>query len=211
MGGTAAASTNRGFTLVELLIAISLLGLMGVVTYSAVWTVSRSLNAVEERVEEENDLWVTQAFIRQSLSQARGVLAVQNERLRVLFSGEERALSFVAPAPLQLGNAGGLYRYRLDLADKEGGRHDLRLAYWQYLPGVTLDEEVEPQGEVILLEDVLSLDFSYFGQEQSWKKATWMERWPHRANMPKLVRIALTKGGDETVHTMTVAIRGAGG
>lgn len=201
----------RGFTLVELLITISLLGLISVVTYSAIWTANRSLQAVRQRVEVNDELRVTQEFFRQSLSQARTVMVVNESLMQVVFSGEKETLSFVAPAPLQRGNSGGLYYYRFYLSGRGGMARSLRLSYRQYLVGVEFDVELQPQGESLLMEDVAVLSFSYFGSDAPGAEGEWMAEWTRTDSLPQLVRIMLKNANSDEVSTLTVAIMGTMG
>ncbi|MEN8170808.1 MAG: prepilin-type N-terminal cleavage/methylation domain-containing protein [Pseudomonadota bacterium] len=198
----------RGFTLVELLIAISLLGLISVVTYSAIWTASRSLKTVQQRTEVNDELRVTQEFLRQSLSQARGVMAANEGLMKVVFFGKKNTLSFVAPAPLQRGNAGGLYYYRFDLSGGDGKARSLRLSYRQYLVGMEFDLGLQPQGESLLMENVAVLSFSYYGSDEPGADGEWMAEWPRIDSLPQLVRITLKNANSDEASTLTVAIKG---
>jgi len=199
---------GTGFTLIELLIAISLLGLISVVTYSAIWTASHSLHAVEGRVEANDELRVTQEFFRQVISQARAVMAVKNRRMQVVFQGEQNLITFVAPAPLQRGNAGGLYRYRLDLDGTGNNSRTLRLSYWQYIAGEDFDPEVEPEGEVVLMDKVKLLEFSFYGKKDTDSEPEWLEEWPRTNILPQLVRLELQSEQSNDISTLTVAIKG---
>lgn len=199
---------EQGFTLVELLIAISLLGLISVVTYGAIWTANRSLHAVERRVELSDELRITQEFFRQSLSQARGVMAVRDGRMAVVFNGEAESLSFVAPAPLQRGSAGGLYRYRFKLGgDADTGR-TLYLSYAQFLAGLEYDDLAGLQGKSLLMAGVKEISFSYYGSAVAGDEARWLDEWPRRDMLPQLVQLKLKReeGGENTI--LTVEIKG---
>lgn len=197
-----------GFTLIELLIAISLLGLISVVTYSAIWTASHSLQAVEGRVEANDELRVTQEFFRQVISQARAVMAVKDRRMQVVFNGEQNVMSFVAPAPLQRGNAGGLYRYRLDVSGNDSRTHRLRLSYWQFIAGEEFDPDVEPEGEVVLMDRVKVLSFSFYGKKDTDSDPEWMDEWPRTNILPQLVKLELQSEQSDELSVLTVAIKG---
>jgi general secretion pathway protein J len=199
---------GRGFTLVELLIAITLLGLISSVTYGAIWTASRSLRTVEQQVELNDGLRVTQEFMRRSLSQARGLLAVQEGRMQVLFSGAPQSLAFIAPAPLQRGHAGGLYLYQIELVKRGERRNTLRLSYEQYVTGREPDAEPLAQGESLLLEGVAKLSFSYYGSDEPGATAQWLDEWPRRDILPQLVRMKLELESGGEVSVMTLAIKG---
>lgn len=200
-----------GFTLVELLIAITLLGLISTVTYGAIWTANRSLSVVEQRVELNDGLRVAQEFLRRNLAQARAVLAVQDKRMQVVFTGTSDSLSFVAPAPLQRGQGGGLFLYHLRLSKRGEERYALLLGYAQYVAGREQDAEPLAAGESLLLDGVDELGFSYFGRDEPEADAEWMSEWPRTDILPQLVRIKLTMtpGGEES--TLTLAIKGQQG
>ncbi len=202
------APAEQGFTLVELLIAITLLGLISVVTYGSIWTANRSLHAVEQRVELNDEMRVTQEFIRQSLSQARGVMAVKKGRMEVVFRGDAESLSFVAPAPLQRGNAGGLYHYRFEL--KGGGQdtYSLALSYAQFLAGLEYEEMLPVQGESLLLEQVNELTFSYYGSDEPGAEEEWLAEWLRSDMLPQLVRLKLKRNASDEATILIVAIKG---
>ncbi len=204
----AAAGCNGGFTLIELLISISILGLISVVSYSAIWTASRSLQAVEQSVELHDGLRVTQEFFRQAVSQARTVMTIVDGRVQVLFSGDVNTLIFVAPAPMQRGAAGGLYRYRFDLTRVGATSQPLRLSYWPYLAGVEIDEALAPQGETLLLENMEELRFSYYGSDEPGAPGEWLTEWTRTDSLPKLIRMVLKNTASEETSSLTVAIKG---
>ncbi len=199
---------DGGFTLVELLIAITLLGLIATVTYSAIWTASRSQRAVEQQIEENDGLRLTQEFLRHSLSQTRSVMAVNEGRMQVVFSGASDHLAFIAPAPMQRGHAGGLYHYRLELLSRGDGHYALRLGYAQFVAGRALDEEPLAQGESLLLDDVAALSFSYYGQDEPGADAQWLDEWPRQDILPQLVRVTLKMAAGGESSTLTLALKG---
>lgn len=199
---------ERGFTLIELLIAITLLALISVVVYSAIWTASRSLHAVEERVAVNDEIRVTQQFLRQALSQSRGVMAIDDGVMGVVFQGERDVITFVAPAPLQRGIAGGLFRYRLALTGKTRNESSLHLSFWQYMPGNSIDDELAPKGEAVLSDGVEELRFSYYGSKKPDTDQEWLDEWTRSDSLPMLVKIVLKRATDDAALTMIVAIKG---
>ena len=99
---------QRGFTLVELLIAIALTGLILVILFSGFRIASRSWDAVELRSARNAELRLVRGFIQRSLRQLRGVSYDSPDGSRQLFSGERQAVEFVTPMTGYLG-LGGLY------------------------------------------------------------------------------------------------------
>lgn len=197
-----------GFTLVELLIAITLLGLISTVTYSAIWTANRSLQTVEKRVERNNGLRLAQEFLRRSLTQARTLMSIQDGRMQVVFQGDRDGLSFVAPAPLQRGQGGGLFHYRLGLVKSAEERFVLQMEYSQFVAGRSLDAEGLAAGKSMLLDDVGELSFSYYGRDEPGADAKWLDEWSRTDSLPQLVRITLTLAPEGESSTLIIAIKG---
>lgn len=207
MSGAKHMATLRqqgGFTLIELLIAITLLALISTVTYGAIWTANHSLQAVERLTEENESLRLMQEFLQRSLSQARGVMAVSEGRMQVLFSGDKESLGYIAPAPLQRGQAGGLYTYHLE-RDEEGA---LSITYVQFLVGREPDAEPLAVGESRLLDGVEELAFSYYGRDEPGADPKWMDEWPRHDSLPQLVRIHVKLASDGKASTVILAIKG---
>ncbi|HUF86823.1 MAG TPA: prepilin-type N-terminal cleavage/methylation domain-containing protein [Thermohalobaculum sp.] len=164
---------ERGMTLAELLVALTLLGMLSVMMMGGLRFGARAWERTEESSGHMNAVVRTHAFLRARLSETTRPDAVTGEADRLTFS----ALWLTA-----LG-AANLYEFELFHRDGEA----LVLA-WRPMP----DEDAAPEelsGERTLLEGVTGLEIAYFGQPPGYPAADWLDRWEPDWPAPLLVRI----------------------
>mgnify|MGYP000517628363 CR=1 FL=1 len=70
---------TRGFTLLEMLIALTLMGLLFTALFSAFYTLSRSWDAADSRISQTEDRRLIAEFLRRQLSQAM-VVKITNDK-----------------------------------------------------------------------------------------------------------------------------------
>lgn len=176
-----------GFTLVEILVAITLLGLLMAALFGGVQLGVRAWEASEERLDESSRLTTVQGFLRERLAQAYLLeeLAPRADA-RLPFAGEPDRLSFVTLMPEHLG--GGFQRMVLAVTAATE-RSDLAVTWW---PAELDDAALDPDAlrSRALLADVAELRLAYFGSVGRDQPPTWHEVWEQRA-LPQLVRVQL--------------------
>lgn len=180
---------SRGFTLLEVLVAMTLMSVILLLLYSGMRFGARSWEVSTARAEISSELRLVQDFIRRQWRQSNTVFYNDDdEGLIVAFHGESNELQLVAPMLAHLG-FGGLYWVHYDLAD-DGGTRVLRLRWWPYQPDGNTREE-DPAGENILLRGVNELHFSYFGAEEPQDDPEWHDTWDSVRLRPQLIRLTL--------------------
>ena len=108
---------QSGFTLLELVIAITLMGLLLVVLYSGLRLGLNSSESGGQRAEASDRLRSVHEFLRRQLTQSMTVYQPNEQKEQVVvFAGQPNNVEFVAPMLTQLGQ-GGLYRVKVGLAD----------------------------------------------------------------------------------------------
>lgn len=178
-----------GFTLIEVLLAIVLLGLLSVGVYGAISTSTRAVRSGEQAIERTNKLRVTQELLRRQVSQA---LAVAYDRDpgdgRITnFVGERDRMTWVSAMPGYLGR-GGPYVQEIGFErDGAGGTLVFRHAL---LNGFELREGFpEKPGPVVLLERVSDVRIAYRGTTPEGRLDDWQDEWDKSGPLPLLVRI----------------------
>lgn len=194
---------GRGFTLVELLIAISLTAMMAVVAYGGLHLAGRGWAGTARVVDANDEARVAWSFLRARLAQARPVLGVDDDQLGIEFDGEPGRLRFIAPAPVQQEAFGGLYAYVLEIADGV-----LWLDYGLYLPGG--DERRLEEPRVLLAGVDGRRGFSYFGALQAGEERRWHDHWDRRDALPERVRLDVWMA-DSGMSTWVMPVRAGGG
>ena len=144
---------NAGFTLVELLVATTLLALVSAALFGGLRFGARAWESAADRIERDGEIEAVQELLRRTLSEASDLAEAEADSM----VGAPDGLSFFAPLPRHAG-AGGIGRYRLEL-DK-GGR--LLIAWEPRRPGAPL--AAPPASEpTIVLADVERISIGYFG------------------------------------------------
>lgn len=191
-----------GFTLLELLVAITLTGLILVVLYSGLRLGLNGSDSGERRAEASNRLRLVQEFLRRQLAQSMTVYRIDDKQEKVVvFAGQPDGIEFVAPMLTQLGQ-GGLYRVRIGASD---GRLWMR---WRlYRPDDPLAGE---ERETVLLEGVSAAEWAYFGPERDndQEAPRWRSDWASTERRPLLVRLNLAQQGEPWPDLVASLVQG---
>ncbi len=184
----------RGFTLVELLVAMALAGLVLLALFGGMAIAVRGvaqLASGSERVDERRQLalWLRRE-IEVALPPDRGGL------VRLPFVGEAAALRFLTI------DAAGATEVSLALeAALDGTSGRLVLARRPLDGGLP--------ARVVLARDLASLRFSYWGRHAEAEDARWADSWSDPREVPVLVRVAITRSGAEEALPIVVRLRAA--
>jgi general secretion pathway protein J len=174
------ADGQAGFTLLELLVAMAVLSLLALVMMGSLKFSARVWERTQATADASDAVSSAQAFIRHQLAAAYPQWQDGGpDRPHVLFDGEAQALSFLAPPPAQFGPGTNL-RYTLQRS-KSGG---LEVVWQSQAP------EDAPKS-TLLLPNISSVDFDYFGPAFGGSLPKWFDSWSNRARLPDLVRIRI--------------------
>lgn len=184
------AACQRGFTLVEVLLAITLLGIIMVLAYQGLRTGARTAETGEAAIERVNRMRLAQEFIRARISQARPSPFDQDDTLGgVVFEGGPESLRFAAPMPGYL-SYGGPYVQTLALVDGDEGK-ELIFDFEVLRYGPDADTPpLEDRDPVLLVRGLADAKFSYLAPGDSVDaEPEWVDEWRETAQLPLLVRI----------------------
>lgn len=178
---------QKGFTLLELLIGMVLLGMILTLLFGGLRLGSRSWDSGDKRADDSAQLRAIHGFMRRELGQAFPLRWKKEVDTRLAFAGAHDALKFVAPLPGQV-SAGGLYLLGLELENGEDGQ---RLIMKRALtdPAAKDFSSMEQGEKSVLAEHIEKMSISYFGSLTPENEPGWQEKWDDPQRLPLLVRI----------------------
>jgi len=171
-----------GLTLLEVLIALALLGLMVAVAYPGLRTIVLSWLRGADRANDLEEVVIVERFVRQEIEQAMPVYQTDGGRSTLVFRGDAGRVELVAPLP-QLRAMPGLYHLTFTTVDSRAGRRTFGMRYRLWNAGN--DEVVDK----VLFEGISALRFEF----QAVGAKTWSPVWPASSRLPARVRVTLDR------------------
>ena len=192
-------SRNKGFTLLEVVIAMVVLSLIMVILFSGLHTANKYWQIGEIRTEKNEEIRLASRFIRRQISQAVPLIWIDKKERKLLFSGEQDELRFTAHLPAHRGG-GGLYFLTMHTI-KSDSKNQLGLHYSLIQADSSpLESNISDETKYVdLINNIESVSFSYFGSEDKNKDPQWYDKWPSEKVMPRMVRISLSTTNPEKV------------
>lgn len=186
-------SANKGFTLIEILIAIAIFAMLSLAAYQILQGVLRSNEISKVHDEELMKLQRSMLIIDQDFTQiiARKsrdeVLEKEQQRLlttgKGIFESTDQAVEFTRSGwsnPMNLLPRSNLLRVRYLLIDGNLERH-----YFLY-PDISSGEKAYKQ---VLFSDVTALSFRFWNKKG---KGKWKTTWNEKTRLPAGIEIRFT-------------------
>jgi general secretion pathway protein J len=198
-----AASGSAGFTLLEVLVAITLLGLLSVGLFGSVRVGGQGWRRTEQHRAATADVIALQDVLRRMIAAAKPDFASADPADRtVAFDGEAQSLAFTATLPDAIA-PGQQGRLRLFLAragatqagaTQAGAMQTLMLAWRLDVPAS--DGGSLPEKYVVLLDHVRGLRFAYCESSHGGAAFGCSDSWSGRDTLPALVRLHVERDSD---------------
>ena len=195
---------SGGFTLLEVLMAVTLLGLLLAGAYSGIQTSVRAMHAGERIIERVDRMRTVQEFLRHQINRIVPLGYEQTNNGWNVFEGDRNYMRFVAPMPGYLSH-GGPYVQTLALTPGPDG---LRLVFsGAMLNGFDAQQEKAAEREpVVLLDRIRDGSFAYRMLDDQGQLAPWTTRWDDPTVTPMMVQIELVMQDGERVGWPTMAV-----
>lgn len=222
-------SSVSGFTLLEIVVAISIMGLMAVMVFSSLRLALNSYDRGQERIESEAISRALADHMKRQIASLyplvpdgglglteEGPNAVINSPMLqlsnqgnpgnrpqapLLFYGEPESMTFISVVPLVHVNSPGLVIVRYGLARDEGGNYYLGAMEMPYrgLESFIMMTE-SPRGKPLpVIEGVEQVQFSYYGFDQIAQRFQWFQQWNGAEAMAVPSAVRIQHGDSVTV------------
>ncbi|HTP84164.1 MAG TPA: prepilin-type N-terminal cleavage/methylation domain-containing protein [Alphaproteobacteria bacterium] len=187
---------SQGFTLVELLVALALAGIVMVLLTDELRLASLGFERISHKSEQLAVRRDVEDLLRRELGSAVAAPLVGSAPP---FTGEASSMKFLS---LSDDSGPGLYQIELGFQAQDGGR----LMLTRRLAEPAAGRQVE---RTVLASHVRGFKAFYFGAPAPNSEAKWLERWTDVRYPPSLVRIFFDAGGETSTPPMTLRVWGA--
>lgn len=188
-----------GFTLLEVMVAISLLGILLMLVSGSLLATNRTVQGTERYAMRLDEVRAAQRFLRQALQETRPITLPEKRIPQHLFEGDPQRVRFFAPVPLGVG--GKLKIHQLESFKTEAGELELRIAFFES------DGERPWGNSQILMGKLRRVDFSYRGLDEQRLSTGWLAKWPWPERLPQFIRVELDADGPVQWPLISVAVR----
>jgi general secretion pathway protein J len=204
---SARARNAGGFTLLEVVVALSLLAGMMLLLFIGLRMGVRSWDAGTARGEKSDQMLLAYSFMRKELTAAFPWRLKDPLAVKLAFKGERESLRFVSMRPAEIGG-GGLAFVAFDYdgarAQETGGRLVMR----RTLAAADAKDfdALEAIEKFTLIEGVTQAQFEFFGAENDTNVPMWSDHWDFPQRLPSHVRLTM-KIGEEKLPEIVIALK----
>jgi len=214
---------QSGFTLLEMLVAMTLLAFIVVAGQQAIALAARA--AVP--IGDDGNAFLVRHQIMDWVETSIPVRTSRRDRAALMFAGEPNRLRFVTSLPERFGVAGP----HLVTLSRAPGQNGGLLVTWQAVRpprnsgvggsgvggvgggigmagGIGAGGPDAPVGERLMLEGVQGVGFRYWDGSAN---AGWLDTWPAPQRLPAMIQMIFEGGSAEGWPPMMVALRNRGG
>jgi prepilin-type N-terminal cleavage/methylation domain-containing protein len=180
--------TEAGFTLLELLIAMTLFLLIIVILGGSLRLGFRSIDAAEKKMDVLERFRTSFGIITAQLQSSVPLTHEEEGTKKYYLKGDATNLQFATNYSIWGGEKGCvIVTYRLEAADKG------KLSLYASERSVGMEE----MQEVKLFDDLKALSFSYFGREVTEEDGKWTEEWSDDTRYPEQLKVNLSRDRGE--------------
>lgn len=183
---------SRGFTLVELIVALVLLALAASILFGSISLATQSWDRGEAKAEQTRQMRLATQFLRVTLHTAYPVRIQPTGESALPFAGTSDQISFPGQLPERVG--GGLYYFHLGLTPTDDSR-SWKLTLQRVVPDY---KSAEPPSfsdaeTSVLAEGINSIKIQYYGspfmEGADLQPPTWRDKWDDKMQWPSMVKI----------------------
>lgn len=186
------SARGGGFTLVELLLAITLLSILLGLAYGGFRASTRATDRGQAILEESSRLRLAHQFVHRQLNQILPLAFAEGEEdgLPQVFEGRASSIRYVGPMPGYLG-FGGPQVQQLELVASDNGQA-LVLSH-ALLQGFE-EAKLQERDPILLIDGIQRGEFSFQGRDEDGEPAAWQTAWDEPNVLPLAVTLDLEFG-----------------
>jgi general secretion pathway protein J len=185
--GIPGRTTANGFTLVEVLLALTLLSMLLGLAYGGLRAATRAADKGQTVLEDSGRIRMAHQFVRKQLNQMLPLVFAVNddESERTVFVGEPQRIRFVAPMPGYLG-FGGPQVQEISLVR---GKKGLDLVLTHALLQGFEEADLDARPPILLMDNIDDGNFSFLGRDENGELMDWTGQWQDGNLLPEAVAL----------------------
>jgi general secretion pathway protein J len=208
MNRTLGKSTRPGgFTLVELLLAITLMSMLLALAYGGLRASTRATDRGQVVLEESSRMRMAHQFIHKQLNQILPLAYEidEEQKERKFFEGSRQRIRFVGPMPGYL-SFGGPQVQELSI---EPGEHGQALLLSHALLQGYEESRLYERAPILLMDHIEDAWFSFLQFDEYGNVAGWTSDWPDPDVMPKAISLEIEFEDDVVLRwpMLTASVR----
>ena len=173
---------GQGFTLIEVLIAMTLFSMMMMLLFGSLKICADSWEKGENKITDVNELAVVYNFFHQHLSSAQPLWNDSSSEAKTFsFQGNAHSLQFVSAMPASAGRS-GLQLFSVDLHSENNNPYInvMLIPFFPLAEGAAWHKEEE-----ILINHVSDFTLAYFGSVEGINLGRWQDEWLGKNELPR--------------------------
>jgi len=208
---SAGTANNRGFTLLELLISMTLLSLIFVIIFGAMRLATRSVDSGEKKIAF---LERTRASMRIIDSQIQSLLPVSSSiegEKTYRFTGEQDTLQFPTNYSV-LGRQRGYVMATYKVVTSQNNEKALYLNETQMVGETEESPEIpdmvaqaDKDDTVKLFDGFYEISFKFYKKELGEEEGEWVDTWEDEESVPERIQLHISR--DRIEDTIIIPVR----
>jgi general secretion pathway protein J len=204
---------ESGFTLVEVVVAMTLLSLVMLVLGTSIRSMGASAERIDARTASIDEMRVATSFLGEVVGRA-AAQRLEPPATGLIFSGAADSVSWIGVMPPRFG-AGGRHFFRMGVERTTEGGAALVLRFLPWRPDQRTLPDWSRADSRVLVRDVSAFALSYEGDGFSRE---WTPVWPADAKkLPPRMRLQVAAAGSEwppiviAIYPLPASTGGGGG
>jgi general secretion pathway protein J len=175
--------SHKGFTLLELMISITLIGIVMLIVFGTMRLGYRSIEKAERTMEFLERVRTSLGIIESQLQSQIPLTYEEDGEKKMYFVGRKESIQFSTNHSIWSGQMGYV---KVAYNVEQDGLGKLAL----YATENTIS--VQDTRKTMLLDNLDSVSFKYFYKDPTMEKGEWREEWPEKSTLPEFVTLNIS-------------------
>ena len=196
---------QAGFTLIEMVVAMVLLGAMMMLVYQGLTFGLRGWDAADANGRRTADRRIAENFLRREVREMFPMRFKDPITLKFAFDGKADSLRFASARPAGI-SALGLSLVSLTLEDAGNGKRTRNLVMRRAMPDDAAKDfsPLDTAERIVLFEGVDRVAFQYFGSENDFTEPAWVDSWEFPGRVPQMIRMSVRTADGSVIPEMVM-------